>query len=179
MSQQAWAKRPWFWLALGAVVAGFVAVGVVAAPKQQPALTPKPSPSPSVDRVAQLVAEAKAAEQQQQAAQAIARAERQANQPRLIEYYIRGTTNGATITYTSTGDGTSQQDIGVVPEWRSGKARLRPGDFAQFSAQNSNEYGSLSCKIVEHMPDGSLRAIAPVTTSSGAFTIVDCNGTVQ
>jgi hypothetical protein len=57
--------------------------------------------------------------------------------------------------------------------------KLRPGDFAQMSAQNSQEYGEITCKIVEHLPDGSVRQVAPATTSSGAFAIVDCNGDVR
>jgi hypothetical protein len=129
MGQKAWAKQPWFWVALGAVVAGFVVIGALSGHGKAAVKDPtsaiidqaKAAPAVHPPTHAQAVAAAQAAAARQEAQRLVRQAQREANAPRLIEYYIKGTTNGATLTYTSTGDGTVQRDIGVLPEWRSGE----------------------------------------------------------
>lgn len=105
---------------------------------------------------------------------------REQNRPRHIQYWIRGSTDAATVTYTSTGNGTAQRTMQVLPQWRAvANVKLRTGAFAQVSAQNEREYGSVECKIV-NLTDGVRQyVVAPATESSGAFAIVDCNGTVH
>jgi hypothetical protein len=187
-----WARAHKVWAAVIAAVLVFGVIGAVtdngsgrkpvgkASDGTSSVLSEAPQAPAAVPATAETAARARAARVAARAARRLLRQQIQRqNGPRLIEYFLKGTTNDATITYTSTGNGQVQRDVGVLTEWRSGKAKLRPGDFAQFSAQNSRDYGTVSCKIIEHMPDGSIRRIAPVTTSSGAFTIVECNGDVR
>ena len=169
---KAWAKaHPRFALVASAVVliAGAAVATQHTSPSTSVAAPPSVSPTPA---------------QTQDVAAAVRRAQRQArrlmalNAPRYVDYLIKGSTNGAMITYTATGGGTGQRTIGVVSEWRKMTVRLNPGDVAYFSAQNQNDYGSLACKIVEFR-GRSHWTISPPTWSSGAYAITTCNGTVS
>jgi len=93
-----------------------------------------------------------------------------------VAYKLTGRASGADITYSVGQGGTEQQQGVAVP--LVNKAGLEglfltasPGDFLYFSAQNSGEYGWLTCSILVNG-----RVIA-TQTSRGGFSIVTCQGT--
>lgn len=189
-----WAKAHKVWASVVGVVLVFGVIGAVTGnddgqheaavknPAQSVLDEANAAPAASAPSAAEAAANRAAARAERRAERVQARAQRQAyrmaNGPRKIYYETRGTTAAATITYTSTGNGTGQRTIQVQPTWHYQPAKLHPGDFAQLSAQNEREYGYVQCRIVEQSPYG-IKVIAPPTTGDGAFAIADCNGTVR
>lgn len=162
---------------LAALVVGTVLAAGCSGAKQAASETPADKPTPTTayatgeDEVAAALARAARRHLREQA--------RLDRQPRKVYLQIRGTATTATVTFTATGGGTSQRTVRVPSSWGYvGIAKLRRGDFAYISAQNEGGYGSVTCRIVENGPLGFKR-IAPATTSSGAYAITDCNGTVR
>jgi hypothetical protein len=95
-----------------------------------------------------------------------------------VVYLLTGSAEGADITYSAGGGGTEQQQGVAVPmkNKRTGLSGIRFnanfGDFLYFSAQNTGEFGSLTCEITV---DGDTISRH---TSSGAYSIVTCDGSV-
>jgi hypothetical protein len=95
-----------------------------------------------------------------------------------VLYEVEGTTNMASITISTPGGGTSQQsDIDVPMSMKSatgGQAGMpltfQPGEFLYISAQNSNDHGSVTCRITV---DG---VVVSENTSHGAYVIASCDG---
>lgn len=97
--------------------------------------------------------------------------------PHTVTYKVEGTATQASITYeNSTGDSSQQSDIDVPMVRKSDGGEgivlenMHRGDFLYISAQNSNEYGSVTC-IIE--VDG---VVVKTNTSHGGFTIATCSG---
>jgi len=94
-----------------------------------------------------------------------------------VTYKVEGTTKGASITYENSSGDTSQQSDVDVPLTRKSDGghgielyNMHGGDFLYISAQNNQEYGSVTC-IIE--VDG---VVVKRNTSSGGFTIATCSG---
>lgn len=95
-----------------------------------------------------------------------------------VVYKVEGTTSMASITYSNAyGDTSQQSDIDVPLTLKDGTPGIQmsgmtKGDFLYISAQNSKEYGSVTCAIEV---DG-IRV--KENTSRGAFTIATCSGSL-
>lgn len=94
-----------------------------------------------------------------------------------VTYKVEGTTKMASITYeNANGDSSQQSDIDVplTRKYDGGQGivlhDMHRGDFLYISAQNSKEYGSVTC-IIE--VDG---VAVKQNTSHGGFTIATCSG---
>ena len=85
-----------------------------------------------------------------------------------ITYTVSGSTQSASVTYSSGQGATSQRDV-IVP-WTSAPIQVEPGDFLYISAQNTGNHGTITVKI---MSDGM--AIRQ-STSSGAYAIATASG---
>lgn len=87
-------------------------------------------------------------------------------------YYVDGSASGANVTYT-TGSGTSQAEVGLPLRNKAGKIGLQmvgndAPRFLYISAQNTGDYGDLTCQITV---DG---VVVAQNSASGAFTIATC-----
>lgn len=95
-----------------------------------------------------------------------------------VTYKVEGSTSMASITYSNPyGDTSQQSDIDVPLTLKDGTpgiqmSGMHRGDFLYISAQNSKEYGSVTCAIEV---DG-IRV--KENTSRGAFTIATCSGSL-
>lgn len=94
-----------------------------------------------------------------------------------VTYKVEGTTKMASITYENAGGDTSQQsdiDVPLTRKVDGGQGivlqGMHRGDFLYISAQNSKEYGSVTC-IIE--VDG---VVVEQNTSHGGYTIATCSG---
>jgi hypothetical protein len=96
--------------------------------------------------------------------------------PRVL-YEVEGTAEGASITY-STSSGIAQNSGVKVPLTAKGGSQrgitltMDRGDFVSISAQNLGSSGSLTCRITV---DG---VVVSRVTSSGAYAIASCSGSV-
>jgi hypothetical protein len=92
-----------------------------------------------------------------------------------VYYTVTGSTDQASITYQSPSGTQQASDIDVPLSTKAGKDHLemtfQAGDFVYLSAQNSNEHGSVTCKITTD--DGD---VISENTSTGAFVIATCEG---
>lgn len=97
-----------------------------------------------------------------------------------VTYKISGTASSGDLTFTTANGGTSQLS-GIAPEGTGINAHkpstvatytMGNGDFAYLSIQNGGDSGSVTCTIEV---DG---VVAVTNTSSGAYVIADCSGTV-
>lgn len=87
-------------------------------------------------------------------------------------YYVTGTAGGADVTYT-TGSGTSQGSVDIPMKNKSGTYGIQmtsenAPDFLYISAQNTGEYGEVTCRI--QMDD----VVLAENTASGAYMIATC-----
>lgn len=96
-----------------------------------------------------------------------------------VTYKVEGTTNMASITYSNAyGDTSQQSDIDVPLTRKSDGGQgivlngMSRGDFLYIAAQNSQDYGSVTC-IIE--VDG---VVVKRNTSHGAYTIATCSGSL-
>ena len=93
-----------------------------------------------------------------------------------VHYSVGGSTDQASVTM-QTPTGTKQQSDIDVPLRSKGTGapylefEFQSGDFVYISAQNSNGYGTVSCRI--ETDDGRLIS---ENESSGAYAIVTCSG---
>lgn len=94
-----------------------------------------------------------------------------------VTYKVEGTTKQASITYENANGDTSQQSDIDVPLTRKIDhteglvlSGMKKGAFLYISAQNSEEYGSVTC-IIE--VDG---VRVKENTSRGGYTIATCSG---
>lgn len=94
----------------------------------------------------------------------------------MVTYQVGGSARGADITYTSPSGDIAQQsgvDVPLHAGSRSGLSyRMPAGAFVQISAQNTGDFGTITCAIDV---DG-----VQVTSnfSSGGFTIASCSATI-
>jgi hypothetical protein len=86
-----------------------------------------------------------------------------------VTYRVEGPARGS-ITYQNENDDTSQETDARLP-W-STTIRVSEGSFLYVSAQNSAEFGDMTCTIEV---DGS---VAETNASSGAFSICTASGTL-
>lgn len=79
----------------------------------------------------------------------------------------------ASVTYRNAQDNTEQKDVMIFPNrpWQASYT-MEYGDFAYISAQNGDDWGGVTCKI---LVDGVLWQQA---SSDGAYTIATCSGSV-
>jgi hypothetical protein len=89
---------------------------------------------------------------------------------RTVIYRVSGSTTFADLTYENGSGGTEQQHDARVP-WNK-TLSLRPGQFVYLSAQNSMEFGGITCEI---LVEGR---VYKQSTSSGGYTIASCSGSV-
>jgi len=87
-------------------------------------------------------------------------------------YYVIGSASSADVTYT-TGSGTSQASIDLPLMNKAGQQGIRmtgsnAPDFLYISAQNTGEYGEVTCKII--IDD----VVVAQNTASGAYMIATC-----
>lgn len=179
MSQKAWVKQPWFWVALGGVVAVFVVIGVTAGDHSKRPRKPSATAGVSPEIQAQI-------RQSEQNTNATLRAERRILRrdlqkpigPRTLYYLLRGTASTATVTYQNAAGGSGQRTVNVTSSYRyEYKMPVHPGDFLYMSAQNEGAYGTLTCEIVQS--DGRGDHVLNRNTSSGAYAIAECDGTAR
>lgn len=175
---KAWAKaHPRAALITVAVV---LIAGIAAGTQHSSPLTPSASPAtftPSPTSTPNVAAQVAAA-QRRARRQAVREALREANSPRKVYFEVKGSTDGATVTFTTTGGGTGQRTVRVTGQWGYvSVARMSPGDFAYISAQNEESYGSVACRIVADSASGE-ETVAPTSWASGAYAIASCQGTV-
>lgn len=94
-----------------------------------------------------------------------------------VVYEVEGTAAVANITYT-TSSGIAQQSSVKVPLTAKGGSQrgitftMDRGDVVSISSQNRGSSGSLTCRITV---DG---VVVSTNTSSGAYTIATCSGSV-
>ena len=93
----------------------------------------------------------------------------------VVIYKLTGSVTSADITLQTPTGTSQQQGVDVPLTSKAGGEGLKftgfsPGDFVYFSAQNPDEFGSLTCSI-----EVAGRLIAE-NTSSGAYSIVTCQG---
>jgi hypothetical protein len=88
---------------------------------------------------------------------------------RDVTYEITGSAQSVSVTLSNGDDGTEQGEYNL-PFRKTFKKKPYP--FAYISAQNRGETGTVTCTI---FVNGQKFKTA---TSSGAFTIADCNGSV-
>jgi hypothetical protein len=79
----------------------------------------------------------------------------------------------ASVTYRNAQDNTEQKDIVIYPNrpWQVSYT-MEYGDFAYISAQNDDNYGGVTCKI---LVNGKVWQEA---SSEGAYVIAKCSGSV-
>jgi hypothetical protein len=99
--------------------------------------------------------------------------------PRNVVYEVEGTAAAANLTISDGNGSLSQQADVRLPLRASATSTeiglpftMQVGDFAQISAQNTGEKGSVTCRITV---DG---VVIDEVTSSGAYVIAACNATV-
>jgi hypothetical protein len=94
-----------------------------------------------------------------------------------VRYEVTGTTDMASLTY-ETPTGTSQQsDIDIPMTIKDTGAHyleltFQSGAFVYISAQNSEDTGSVTCRITTDSGD-----VIAENTASGAYAIATCKGT--
>jgi hypothetical protein len=90
-------------------------------------------------------------------------------EPRRVVYEVSGSARSASLTIQNEQGGTEQMTV-ALPWSRS--MSVQPGAFVYVSAQNQDGSGSVTCDI---KVDGvSLQS----STSSGAYVIAGCSGSV-
>ncbi|MHA7300856.1 MmpS family transport accessory protein [Pseudarthrobacter sp. MDT1-22] len=93
---------------------------------------------------------------------------------RIVTYEVVGGAKSATITYQAP-TGTAQASIKVPLVNKSGDMvtfEMDRGDFVYISAQNKGTSGNIICRI---SVDGK---VISTVTSSGAYAIASCDGSV-
>lgn len=93
---------------------------------------------------------------------------------RTVTYEVVGSATGATITYQAP-TGTAQASIKVPLATKSGEKvsfEMDRGDFVYISAQNKGTSGNIICRI------SVAGKVISTVTSSGAYAIASCDGTV-
>lgn len=88
-----------------------------------------------------------------------------------VDYTVSGSAARASMTYATSGGGTSQTGDLTLP-WTFGTT-MSPGDFVYLSAQNG---GSSGCVTVEIRVR---KTVFKSTQSCGAFVIATVSGTVE
>jgi hypothetical protein len=94
---------------------------------------------------------------------------------RTVTYEVVGGATKAGITY-STPSGTAQATVDVPLKTKAGDPvtfEAEPGEFVYISAQNKGKSGNIICRI---SVDG---VVISTNTSSGAYAIASCDGTVR
>jgi hypothetical protein len=86
-----------------------------------------------------------------------------------VKYEITGSTSSVSVTYQNAQGGSEQGDY-KVPFNKS--FSMSAGDFAYISAQNNNDKGDVTCKIFVNGNEWK------ESTSSGAYVIATCSGSV-
>lgn len=84
-----------------------------------------------------------------------------------VVYEVTGSAQSASLTWATTGGGTSQQTVNLP--WNI-KYTMRDGDFVYISAQNQGKTGSVTTTI---KADGKT---FKSTTSTGAYVIATASG---
>jgi len=89
----------------------------------------------------------------------------------MVTYRVVG--RPASLTYRNAQGNTEQKDVIIYPgrPWQA-SYRMEYGDFAYISAQNQDDYGGVTCKI---LLNGEIWQEA---SSQGAYTIATCSGSV-
>jgi hypothetical protein len=89
---------------------------------------------------------------------------------RQVTYEVSGSASAATLTYQNPQGGTNQSEVRLP--WQV-SLTFKDGDFAYISAQNKDASGSVTTQIfIDGVPWKK-------TTSSGGYTIADCNGSIS
>jgi hypothetical protein len=86
-----------------------------------------------------------------------------------VTYEVTGSTYGVSVTYENDQGGTEQGDY-EIPFKKT--YTMDRGDFAYISAQNMDDSGSVTCKILIDGEDWR------ESTSQGAYVIASCDGLV-
>lgn len=86
-----------------------------------------------------------------------------------VTYEVTGTISGASVTYYNNQGGTEQGDY-KIPFKKT--YTMERGDFAYISAQNMDDSGSITCRILIDGEEWKK------STSQGAYVIASCDGTV-
>jgi hypothetical protein len=87
-----------------------------------------------------------------------------------VTYKISGTARSASLTYTNASGGIEQKEAVRLPWEQSFSARS--GQFVSISAQNQGSSGTVTCEILLN------GVVVKQSTSTGAYTIAACNGSV-
>ena len=87
-----------------------------------------------------------------------------------VTYKVSGSASEASMTYSNSSGGTEQKKT-YIP-WQT-SFTAEPSTFLYVSAQNQGDTGSVTCEI---WVDGELYK---TSTSSGAYTIASCSGSVE